>query len=186
MSKKKKQSKENEKVKQIRPTIDEYFTAMAELVSTRSTCLRRQFGAVIVQNNHVISTGYNGAPKDMPHCIEIGCLRDELGILSGTQHEICRGVHSEQNAIIQCAIHGESTKDGTMYVTGFPCKICAKMIINSMIKRVVISGQYSDTEGIELLKEAGVEVLILKTSPKVILIQVIGLKSSRQNVPDLF
>lgn len=186
MSKKKKQSKENEKVKQIRPTIDEYFTAMAELVSTRSTCVRRQFGAVIVQNNHVISTGYNGAPKDMPHCIENGCLRDELGILSGTQHEICRGVHSEQNAIIQCAIHGESTKDGTMYVTGFPCKICAKMIINSMIKRVVISGQYSDTEGIELLKEAGVEVLILKTSPKVILIQVIGLKSSRQNVPDLF
>ena len=163
-----------------RPTVDEYFTAMAELVSTRSTCLRRQFGAVIVQNGHAISTGYNGAPKDMPHCIEIGCLRDDLNIPSGQQHEVCRGVHSEQNAIIQCAIHGESTKDGTLYVTGYPCKICAKMIINSMIKRVVISGSYSDTEGIDLLKEAGVEVLIMKKPALEILKNVIELKASWQ------
>ncbi|MHA1187631.1 MAG: deoxycytidylate deaminase [Candidatus Heimdallarchaeota archaeon] len=170
------------KVKKIRsrPTVDEYFTAMAELVSTRSTCLRRQFGAVIVQNGHAISTGYNGAPKDMPHCIEIGCLRDDLNIPSGQQHEVCRGVHSEQNAIIQCAIHGESTKDGTLYVTGYPCKICAKMIINSMIKRVVISGSYSDTEGIDLLKEAGVEVLIMKKPALEILKNVIELKASWQ------
>ncbi|MHA1125830.1 MAG: deoxycytidylate deaminase [Candidatus Heimdallarchaeota archaeon] len=163
-----------------RPTVDEYFTAMAELVSTRSTCLRRQFGAVIVQNGHAISTGYNGAPKDMPHCIEIGCLRDDLNIPSGQQHEVCRGVHSEQNAIIQCAIHGESTKDGTLYVTGYPCKICAKMIINSMIKRVVISGSYSDTEGIDLLKEAGVEVLIMEKPAMEILKNVIELKASWQ------
>ncbi len=163
-----------------RPTVDEYFTAMAELVSTRSTCLRRQFGAVIVQNGHAISTGYNGAPKDMPHCIEIGCLRDDLNIPSGQQHEVCRGVHSEQNAIIQCAIHGESTKDGTLYVTGYPCKICAKMIINSMIKRVVISGSYSDKEGIDLLKEAGVEVLIMEKPAMEILKNVIELKASWQ------
>ncbi|MHA1462378.1 MAG: deoxycytidylate deaminase, partial [Candidatus Heimdallarchaeota archaeon] len=113
---------------------------MAELVSTRSTCLRRQFGCVIVQNGHAISTGYNGAPKGMPHCTDIGCLRDDLNIPSGTQHEICRGVHAEQNAIIQCAIHGESTKGATLYITGYPCKICAKMIINAMVERVVISG----------------------------------------------
>lgn len=168
------------KVIRNRPTVDEYFTAMAELVSTRSTCLRRQFGTVIVQNNHVISTGYNGAPKDMPHCIEIGCLRDDLQIASGEKHEICRGVHSEQNAIIQCAIHGESTKNGTLYVTGFPCKICAKMIINAMIKRVVISGEYSDIEGIELLREANIEVVILKKKAKTILEKVIEMKASWQ------
>ncbi|MCF2143156.1 MAG: deoxycytidylate deaminase [Candidatus Heimdallarchaeota archaeon] len=164
----------------IRPTVDEYFTAMAELVSTRSTCLRRQFGTVIVQDNHVISTGYNGAPRGMPHCIDIGCLRDELHIPSGTKHEICRGVHSEQNAIIQCAIHGESTAGATLYVTGYPCKICAKMIINAMIKRVVVSGSYSDTEGIDLLREAGVEVTILEQKAKDVLLKVIKMKESRQ------
>jgi len=180
LSEKKSPSKKDKKSVRKRPTVDEYFSAMAELVSTRSTCIRRQIGAVIVQNNHVISTGYNGAPKDMPHCIEIGCLRDELGIPSGKQHEICRGVHSEQNAIIQCAIHGESTKNGTIYVTGFPCKICAKMIINSMIKRVVLSGHYSDTEGIDLLKQAGVEVVNMEKSAKIILDEVIALKASWQ------
>ena len=173
-------AKKAKKAMRTRPSVDEYFTAMAELVSTRSTCLRRQFGTVIVQNNHVISTGYNGAPKDMPHCIEIGCLRDELKIPSGTKHEICRGVHSEQNAIIQCAIHGESTRGGTLYVTGYPCKICAKMIINAMIRRVVVSGQYSDTEGIDLLKEAGIEVYEMKKQAKDLLDDVIALKESWQ------
>lgn len=163
-----------------RPSVDEYFTAMAELVSTRSTCLRRQFGSVIVKDGHAISTGYNGAPRLMPHCIDIGCLRDELGIKSGTQHEICRGVHSEQNAIIQCAIHGESTKGATLYVTGYPCKICAKMIINAMIKRVVISGTYSDTEGVDLLKEAGIKVTFMQKPAKEILDEVIALKESWQ------
>jgi len=177
---KKSELKKESKSIRSRPTVDEYFSAMAELVSTRSTCLRRQFGTVIVQNNHVISTGYNGAPKDMPHCIDIGCLRDELNIPSGTQHEICRGVHSEQNAIIQCAIHGESTKGGTLYVTGYPCKICAKMIINAMIRRVVISGSYSDVEGIELLKEAGIEVSIMEYDGKLILEKVIKLKETWQ------
>jgi dCMP deaminase len=161
-----------------RPTVDEYFTAMAELVSTRSTCLRRQFGSVIVQDKHAIATGYNGAPKGMQHCLEIGCLRDELKIPSGTQHEICRGVHSEQNAIIQCATYGEPTAGATLYVTGYPCKICAKMIINALIKRVVISGEYSDTEGVDLLKEAGVEVTIMKQNAKQILRKVIKMKES--------
>jgi len=173
---------DNKKDKHVRtrPTVDQYFTAMAELVSTRSTCLRRQFGCVIVQNGHAISTGYNGAPKGMPHCIEIGCLRDDLKIPSGTKHEICRGVHAEQNAIIQCAIHGESTKDATLYVTGYPCKICAKMIINAMIKRVVISGSYSDTEGIDLMKEAGLKVSIMEKPAKEILDTVVELKASWQ------
>ena len=164
----------------IRPTYDEYYTAMAELVSTRSTCLRRQFGSVVVQNGHAISTGYNGAPKGMKHCYEIGCLRDELNIPSGTQHEICRGVLAEQNAIIQCAVYGEPTKGATLYVTGYPCKICAKIIINALISRVVISGKYSDTEGIEMLKEAGVEVKIMEKEAKVELYDIIKLKESWQ------
>ncbi|MHA1156098.1 MAG: deoxycytidylate deaminase [Candidatus Heimdallarchaeota archaeon] len=172
----------NKKIKtgRERPTVHQYFTAMAELVSTRSTCLRRQFGCVIVQNGHAISTGYNGAPKGMPHCTDIGCLRDDLNIPSGTQHEICRGVHAEQNAIIQCAIHGESTKGATLYITGYPCKICAKMIINAMVERVVISGSYSDTEGIDLLKEAGVKVIMMEKSAKETLNFVVHLKESWQ------
>ncbi|MFQ6051016.1 MAG: cytidine/deoxycytidylate deaminase family protein [Candidatus Hydrothermarchaeota archaeon] len=144
-----------------RPSLDEYFMKIAEVVAQRSTCLRRNFGTVIVKDKHIISTGYNGAPRGMPHCLDIGCLRDELEIESGTRHETCRGVHAEQNAIIQCAFHGKSSKDATLYVTGYPCKICAKMIINAGIKRVVISGEYSDLEGIELLKEAGIEVVKL-------------------------
>lgn len=180
MSKYSKKNSTEKRSIRTRPTYDEYFTAMAELVSTRSTCLRRQFGSVIVQEGHAISTGYNGAPRNLPHCIEIGCLRDELEIPSGTKHEVCRGVHAEQNAIIQCAIHGESIKNATLYVTGYPCKICAKMIINSMIKRVVISGSYSDTEGIELLKEASIEVLIMERTGKEILDEVIKMKESWQ------
>ena len=116
----------------------------------------------------------------MPHCIEIGCLRDDLKIPSGTKHEVCRGVHAEQNAIIQCAIHGESTKDATLYVTGYPCKICAKMIINAMIKRVVISGSYSDTEGIDLMKKAGLKISIMEKPAKEILDTVVELKASWQ------
>ncbi|MEA2070477.1 MAG: cytidine/deoxycytidylate deaminase family protein [Asgard group archaeon] len=177
---KEKGSKKQKKSIRERPSVDEYFTAMAELVSTRSTCLRRQFGTVIVKDNHVVSTGYNGAPRKMPHCLEIGCLRDELGIPSGQQHEICRGVHSEQNAIIQCAIHGKTTKGGTLYVTGYPCKICAKMIINAMISRVVISGKYSDTEGIDLLRDAGIEIKFMKKDAKEILDNIIKLKESWQ------
>lgn len=141
-----------------RPTVDEYFCKMAKLISSRSTCTRRQVGAVLVREKQVVSTGYNGSPRNMPHCNEIGCLRDELGIESGTKLEVCRAVHAEQNAIIQCAVHGKASRNSTLYVTISPCKICARMITNAEIDRVVISGYYQDTEGITLLKDAGVIV----------------------------
>lgn len=143
---------------QNRPDLDTYFIEMAELVSSRSTCKRRKIGAIIVKDKQVLSTGYNGSPRGLPHCLDVGCLRDELGIASGTRHEICRAVHAEQNAIVQCARHGVSTKTSIVYVNVTPCKICAKLIINAGISRVVYKGEYPDNEGIELLKEAGIKV----------------------------
>jgi dCMP deaminase len=145
-----------------RPSWDEYFMKICDDVAERSTCKRHNFGAVIVRDKRLLATGYNGAPRGLPHCLEIGCLRDELGIPSGTHHEICRGVHAEQNAIIQCALHGVSSKDATMYVNGIPCKICAKMMINAGIVRVVYSGDYADKEAFELFKQAGVKMDRLK------------------------
>ena len=141
-----------------RPDLDTYFMRMAELISSRSTCTRRQIGAMIVKDKQVLSTGYNGAPRGMPHCIDIGCLRDELKIPSGTRHEICRAVHAEQNAIVQCARHGVSTRNSTIYANVNPCKICAKLIVNAGISRVVYMGDYPDDDGIKLLGEAGVQV----------------------------
>ena len=141
-----------------RPSVDQYFLDMAELVSRRSTCRRHKFGAVLVREKQVLATGYNGAPRGMPHCDEIGCLRDILDIPSGKRHEACRAVHAEMNAIIQCAYHGVSTKGGTMYINAMPCIICAKMIINAGIQRVVIRGKYSDESGVELLQRARIEV----------------------------
>src|SRR6056297_3079761 len=108
-----------------RPSYDEYFMSMAFLAATRSTCLRRQVGAVLVKNKHVLATGYNGPPKGMKHCDETGCLREELGIPSGERHEICRGLHAEQNAIIQAAYHGGNIKDSVTYSTTQPCVLCA-------------------------------------------------------------
>ncbi|MDF2957426.1 MAG: Deoxycytidylate deaminase [Candidatus Alkanophagales archaeon MCA70_species_1] len=142
-----------------RISVDEYFMEIAKVVAKRSTCLRRQIGAVIVKNKIIVSTGYNGAPRGLPHCLDIGCLRDELGIASGERQEVCRGVHAEQNALIQA---GRSAEGATLYVNAYPCKICAKLIINAGIKRVVVSGEYSDTEGLDLLRDAGVEVVFLK------------------------
>ncbi|RLG36462.1 MAG: cytidine deaminase [Candidatus Alkanophagales archaeon] len=141
-----------------RISVDEYFMEIAKVVAKRSTCLRRQIGAVIVKNKIIVSTGYNGAPRGLPHCIDIGCIRDELGIASGERHEVCRGVHAEQNALIQA---GRAAEGATLYVNAYPCKICAKLIINAGIKRVVVSGEYSDHEGLELLKEAGINVVFL-------------------------
>jgi dCMP deaminase len=149
-----------------RPSWDEYFMKICDDVAERSTCKRHNFGAVIVRNKRILATGYNGAPSGLPHCLEIGCLRDELGIPSGTKHEICRGVHAEQNAIIQCALHGVSSKDSIMYVNGIPCKICAKMMINAGINRVVYSGDYADKEAFELFKQAGVKMDKLKWEKK--------------------
>lgn len=141
-----------------RPSWDEYFMRIAHLVKERSTCLRRKVGAVLVKNRHILSTGYNGAPKGLPHCAEVGCLRQQLNVPSGQRHEICRGVHAEQNAIIQAAVFGVSTKGATLYVTDFPCSICAKMIINAEIKEVVYDAEYEDPISRELLVHAGIKI----------------------------
>jgi dCMP deaminase len=152
---KQKKAKKHAKSKNNRLTWDEYWMNIVEQVGKRSTCMRRNIGAVIVKGNIIVSTGFNGAPRGLPHCIEIGCLRNELKIPSGTMHEICRGVHAEQNAIIR----GDPLRmeDGTLYVNAKPCKICAKMIVNAGIKRVVYVEIYPDDEGMKILKDAGIE-----------------------------
>lgn len=146
-----------------RPSWDEYFMQMAELTAQRSTCLRRQVGAVIVKDKHIIATGYNGAPRGLKHCGDLGgCLRQKLGVPSGQRHELCRALHAEQNAIIQAATLGQSIEDGTIYVTHQPCVICAKMIINAGLKRIVVREGYPDELATEILDEAGIKVIMLK------------------------
>ncbi|GAB1467591.1 cytidine/deoxycytidylate deaminase family protein [Candidatus Cloacimonadota bacterium] len=142
-----------------RPSWQQYFMEMAYLASKRSTCLRRAVGAVLVRDNQIISTGYNGSPKGVPHCAEVGCLREQLKVPSGQKHELCRGVHAEQNAIIQAAINGSSTRGASLYCTHQPCSICARLIINAEIKMVFVSETYPDALGEQLFKEAGVELI---------------------------
>ena len=143
-----------------RPSWDEYFMEIAEIVKTRATCLRRQVGAVIVRENRIITTGYNGAPAGTKHCIDVGtCPRTELNIPSGERHELCRALHAEQNAIIQAAKIGVSTENATMYVTLQPCVICAKMIINAGITRIVYKGDYPDELSLSMLDEAKVQLV---------------------------
>ncbi len=146
-----------------RPTVDEYFMEIAEVVAKRSTCLRNHVGAVIVRDKRILSTGYNGAPRNLEHCLDIGCMREQQNIASGTRHEICRAVHAEQNAIIQSALHGVSIEDATLYCTHQPCILCAKMIINSKVKRVVFANNYPDTEALRFFESAGVEVKSFKS-----------------------
>ncbi len=141
---------------------DEYFMKMAFLVAERSTCIRHHVGALIVNDNHIVSSGYNGSPSGIKDCIELGCLRDQMGIKSGMQHEICRAVHAEQNAIIQAALHGTSTSGATIYSTHSPCIICAKMIVNARIKRFVASIYYPDKTFEDLFREAGVKIEIME------------------------
>ena len=141
-----------------RPTIDEYFMKMAHLSKTRSTCLRRKVGAVIVMDKRVLSTGYNGAPKGLVHCRDVGCVRENLNIPPGERHELCRGVHAEQNAIIQAAVFGTSIKDGIIYTTNHPCVVCAKLLINSCIKEIVYDNDYVDDLAKEVLSQSGVVV----------------------------
>ncbi len=143
-----------------RPDIEEYFLKIAAVVAERSTCRRHHVGAVAVRNKHILSTGYNGAPSGARDCLELGCLRDELKIPSGTRHEICRGIHAEQNVIIQASLHGVSLEGSTIYATHTPCNLCAKMLVNAKIKRLVSFGSYNDDSFIELFREAGVEVEI--------------------------
>ncbi len=145
-----------------RPDWDHYFMKMAELAATRSTCLRRQVGAAIVMDKHVISTGYNGAPKGVPHCEERGaCMREEMKIPSGERHELCRALHAEQNAIIQAATYPQSIEGATIYITHQPCLICAKMIINAGIRRIVVREGYPDEMATEMLAEAGLKIVML-------------------------
>lgn len=144
-----------------RPTWQEYFTDMAVLASSRSTCLRRKVGAVLVRDNQVISTGYNGAPKHSPHCELMGCLRTTNNVPSGEKHELCRGVHAEQNVIIQAAINGVSTRDSDLYCTTHPCSICAKMIINAEIKTIYVLNGYPDKLSQRLLEEGNVEIVLV-------------------------
>ncbi len=145
-----------------RPSWDEYFLEIANLISSRSTCLRRRVGAVIVKDKRILATGYNGTPKSLPHCFDVGCLREKLKIPSGERHELCRGLHGEQNAFLQASLHGVSVKDSILYCTNQPCIICAKMIINAGIKEVVISEGYPDKMSMDFFKKAGVIVRKLK------------------------
>lgn len=149
----------NQTTQQInRPSWDDYFMSILDTVKERSTCIRRKVGAIIVKDKRIIATGYNGAPSGLKHCYEIGCLREKLNIPSGQNHELCRGIHAEQNAIIQAAMYGVSINEATIYVTHNPCVQCAKMIINAGIKRVVFCGEYPDKLSKELLEEAGIKL----------------------------
>ena len=145
-----------------RPSWDSYFMEMAELVAKRSTCIRRNVGAVVVQDRRIVATGYNGAPKGLAHCSEIGgCLRQKLGIPSGERHEMCRALHAEQNAIIQAATSGQSVEGATIYITHQPCVICAKMIINAGIEKIIVKEGYPDELSTQLLEEAGRKIVML-------------------------
>ncbi len=141
-----------------RPDWDEYFMDIAALVARRSTCLRRNVGAVLVRERRILATGYNGAPSGLRHCLEVGCMRTQMNIPSGERHELCRGLHAEQNAIIQAALHGVSVKGSSLYCTNHPCIICAKMIINAGIVRIHFREGYMDRLAEEMLKEAGIGV----------------------------
>jgi len=141
-----------------RPSWDEYFMSIARLVAGRSTCLRRHVEAVIVKDRRVLASGYNGAPSGLPHCDEAGCVRERFNVPPGERHELCRGIHAEQNAIIQSANYGTGIDGATIYSTHHPCSVCAKMIINAGIVRVVTDDSYPDELAAELLRDAGVEV----------------------------
>lgn len=145
-----------------RPSWDEYFMTIAHQVATRSTCVRRKVGAVLVRDKRILATGYNGPPSGLPHCIDVGCLREKLKVPSGQRHELCRGLHAEQNAIIQAAIHGVSVKGAVLYCTHYPCSLCAKMLINAGITRVVVAEDYPDELAREFFSEAGIPVEVCR------------------------
>jgi dCMP deaminase len=150
--------KEKKKVFHGRPSWEEYFMDITHLVAKRSTCLRRQVGSVLVKDKKILATGYNGAPSRLEHCLEIGCLREKQGIPSGERHELCRGLHAEQNAIIQAAYHGVEIRGATLYCTNHPCIICSKMIINAGIEKIVYEDGYADAMAKEMLRESGIKI----------------------------
>ena len=146
-----------------RPTWDQYFMKITHTVAERSTCLRRHVGATLVRDKRILATGYNGAPRGLRHCEEVGCLRERKGVPSGERHELCRGLHAEQNVLLQAASHGIRIGGSTVYSTTFPCSLCAKMLINGGIVRIVTVQDYPDEMAKEMLSEAGIEVAVLPT-----------------------
>ena len=145
-----------------RPSWDIYFSDIAKLVSERSTCLRRKVGAVIVQNRRILATGYNGTPTHITHCEITGCLRDRLHVPPGERHELCRGLHAEQNALLQASLYGVSVEGASLYCTNQPCVICAKMLINAGIKEVAVLDGYPDRLAQQFFKEANIKVRRIK------------------------
>ena len=145
-----------------RPDWNQYFMEMAELAAKRSTCLRRKVGAVLVKDKRILSTGYNGAPKNLPHCEETGCLREQKDVPSGQRHEICRGVHAEQNLIAQSAVHGVKTEGATVYCTNQPCSICTKLLINAGIKKIFYKNSYDDEFTKKLLDQSAIEYKVIE------------------------
>jgi len=139
-----------------RPSWDDYFMTIAHQVATRSTCLRRHCGAVIVKDRRMLATGYNGTPKGVPHCEEVGCVREQRGIASGSHHELCRGIHAEQNAVVQAALYGVAIGDSIIYTTHHPCVLCAKILINAGITEIVYADGYPDELSGQILTEAGI------------------------------
>jgi dCMP deaminase len=135
--------------------------SITELVAQRSTCTRRYVGAILVRDKRILSTGYNGAPTGISHCLDVGCLREQQGIPSGERHELCRGLHAEQNAIIQAALQGTTVEGSTLYCTNMPCAICTKMLINSKITEVYYREGYADTLSSSLMDEAGIPLIQL-------------------------
>lgn len=146
----------------MRPSWDAYFMEITHVVATRSTCLRRKVGALIIKDKRILATGYNGAPSGLAHCQEVGCIREEQNVPSGERHELCRALHAEQNAILQAALYGVAIQGATIYCTTHPCVMCAKMIINTGMKEVIIVSSYPDAMAASLLAEAGVNVRYLE------------------------
>jgi len=141
-----------------RPSWDEYFMEIARIVASRSTCLRRHVGAIAVRDRRILATGYNGAPTGLAHCAEVGCLRAQRDVPSGERHELCRGLHAEQNVIVQAALHGISIRGATIYCTNHPCVLCAKMLVNAGVTEIVYAGEYPDDLASGILGEAGIKV----------------------------
>ena len=144
-----------------RPSWDQYFLKITKQVAERSTCLRRQVGAILVRDKRILATGYNGAPRGLKHCAEVGCLREQQNVPSGERHELCRGLHAEMNAFIQAANFGVSTEGATLYATDYPCSLCAKIAVNAGVRRIVTIGDYPDALAKEILREAGITVDVI-------------------------
>ncbi len=149
-----------------RPSFIRYFMDITELVARRSTCLRRSVGAVLVKDKRLLSTGYNGAPSGIRHCGETGCLRVQLSVPSGERHELCRGIHAEQNAIIQAARYGINIAGASIYINTQPCVVCAKMIINADIEEIIYQNPYPDELAMSMLEEAGIKLRVFEPANK--------------------